>query len=258
MASNLEPASSTVPPGPNSWSSRTGEAGLGKGRATGMDAGGTATRGGAGFKGMALASGWGPEEVPTATGGVGMPEPAISPRDYSLKCAVRNYQWELAAPGLEGKNYIIVAPTGSGKTVVSALVISAHLQEKQPIDACHVVFVVNTREQAEEQKIKLKALIPGARVEVYTGDNPGTVEDSIKGQNAIAVFTHGKILKKIRFGLITFDQFSLMVIDECHHARKGHPYAQLMHLYLEYKEANPQGTLPQIIGLTESGQKQDY
>ena len=41
---------------------------------------------------------------------------------------LRGYQRELAEPGLQGHNYIICAPTGSGKTRVAAYVVYDHLR----------------------------------------------------------------------------------------------------------------------------------
>ena len=43
---------------------------------------------------------------------------------------LRRYQEELAQPGVEGMNYIICAPTGSGKTRVAAYIIHEHLKVK--------------------------------------------------------------------------------------------------------------------------------
>ena len=45
--------------------------------------------------------------------------------------------------------------------------------------------------------------------------------------------------------------FSLMVFDECHHARKSHPYAELMKMYLECKMEGECCPL-QIMGKTAS------
>ena len=41
---------------------------------------------------------------------------------------LRGCQRELAEPGLQGHNYIICAPTGSGKTMVAAYIVYDHLR----------------------------------------------------------------------------------------------------------------------------------
>ena len=78
------------------------------------------------------------------------------------------------------------------------------------------------------------------------------MKDSIRDNN-ISVCTAGKLREEIRDSCVKFDQFTLMVFDECHHAaQKGDVYARLMERFLEYKENNPFSDLPQIIGMTAS------
>lgn len=48
----------------------------------------------------------------------------IEDKDISL----RDYQKELAGPAIDGKNVIIVAPTGSGKTRVAMKIIQVHVK----------------------------------------------------------------------------------------------------------------------------------
>lgn len=162
---------------------------------------------------------------------------------------VRQYQRELAQPGIDGKNYIYIAPTGSGKTLVAALVISEHLKKQQHSKCCHVVFIVPTKTLAEQQKKTLEKRIPAARVDVCTGDTDTTVAESIKNSN-ITVCTAGTLLDEMEKNQVKLEQISLMVFDECHNARKRHPYVRLMHLYFDERQNHSQ--LPQIIGMTAS------
>ena len=185
-------------------------------------------------------------------------EVSETPLDFSLKMKegekVREYQKELAEPGVRGENYIIVAPTGSGKTLVAGLVISNHLQvNQQKKQSSHVLFIVNTRPLAEQQKRQLEDLIPGAQVDSFTGDRPSTVADSIKINN-ISVCTAGKLRQELRKDIVTFENIGLMIFDECHHAAQGgHDYVRVMEHYLEYQEKRPHDSLlPQVVGMTAS------
>jgi len=176
------------------------------------------------------------------------PAPISIGTDYEVLKEPRQYQLELAGPGLNGENYIYVAPTGSGKTLVAALVIANHLQKNKSKRNCRALYIVNTRPLAEQQARKMKEYISNVKVEVYTGDSGNMVADSLKQGNNIAVSTAGKVLDEMRQEKLKFSHFSLLVFDECHHARKSHPYAELMKMYLEYKKDHPL----QIIGMTAS------
>lgn len=183
-----------------------------------------------------------------------IPKPPVV-ADYSVVLEngqnIREYQLELAQLGKEGKNYIIVAPTGSGKTLVAALVISDHLQKGiNEDDERKVVFIVEKRPLAQQQMKELQKLLPAARVVCCTGDDVGnTVKDSLKDHNII-VCTSGKLFDDIKGGRVSPKSFTLMVFDECHHTRKKSPYAEIMTRYLKMKEKKE--ALPQVIGLTAS------
>ncbi len=167
---------------------------------------------------------------------------------------IRNYQHELAEPGIQGRNYMIVAPTGSGKTLVGAIIIAGHLSQNMNNPNCHVGFITPTKPLADQQKEKLKAYINGVKVGIVTGDNKTSVAESMSTNN-ITVCTAGKLYEELHHSKLSISQFSLLILDECHHTVKEHPYAQLMKFYLEKKlEARRLSTLPetQIIGMTAS------
>ena len=188
-----------------------------------------------------------------------LPTPDVEPAtiDYSLKLKpgerIRGYQAELAEPGIKGENYIICAPTGTGKTLVAGLIISEHLQ-KRKLDGKmrKVIFMVNTKPLAQQQMGELRKMIPGASVKCSTGDDAGLsmMQMLIKEEDVI-VCTAGKLLNELDDSKVRLDEISLLVIDECHHTRKDTPYAKVMGCYLEEKQSG-RVELPQVVGLTAS------
>lgn len=177
-----------------------------------------------------------------------------SARQYSInkEATVQDYHRELAQPGIKGKNYIMIPPTGNGR-IPAALVISDHLnmRKKKFGAACHVVYVTESKLQVRQLSEALHDLIPNAKVAAYTGETPAIeINNSIKCRDDISVWTAGKLLKEIKAGNFTFAYVSLMIFDECHHAIKEHPYAEVMELYLQFRSVAHK--MPQIIGITAS------
>ena len=203
-------------------------------------------------------------DLPLSIDGPPLPEAAADniteepPIDYTLVLKegtnIRDYQRELAQPGIEGKNYVVVAPTGSGKTLVAALVISDHLQKGKELEeekARKVAFIVDKRPLAQQQAKELGTLIPAAKIACCIGDDTTvTVSSSLDSGVHIIVCTAGKVVDDLKNGRISLSMFSLIIFDECHHTRKKSPYADVMMRYIRDKVKRRK--LPQVVGMTAS------
>ena len=176
--------------------------------------------------------------------------------DYSIdkSITVRNYQRELAEPGVRGDSYMVVAPTGTGKTLVAAIVISEYLKFKR--HKCHrgaVIFMTHTRVLAEQQADSIKRAIPGSRVEYSTGRDEMLLYLVMqKYEPDIVVCTAGKLLNELQCSSehMSIENISLLIIDECHHVVGSSDQAQVMEKYLEAKSNGK--VVPQVVGLTAS------
>lgn len=165
--------------------------------------------------------------------------------------AIREYQKELAAPGIQGKNCIVVAPTGTGKTLVACMIISANLRHNRHK---RVIFLTWTNPLAMQQKQKLSCQIKGAKVACLTGETSGALSlFSLLKANHIVVCTPQILLNNLSQKKVSLDDISLMVFDECHHCKGQAPYAGVMVEYLKKKlKQGETQQLPQIVGLTAS------
>ena len=164
---------------------------------------------------------------------------------------LREYQIELARPGVEGKSYIICAPTGSGKTAVAAFVVCEHLKRKRGLGK--VVFLVNKVPLAEQQKKEIEDTVSGVRIAALTGESGATLRTALN-HNDVIVCTGGIFLNALtemkNDYRVKWKEVSLLVIDECHNTKKNAPYAMIMLSYLKKKFGRRHHALPQVVGLT--------
>ncbi|XP_067397041.1 ATP-dependent RNA helicase DHX58 [Emydura macquarii macquarii] len=167
---------------------------------------------------------------------------------------LRDYQWEVILPALEGENIIIWLPTGAGKTRAAAYVCKRHLETRQQAKVAVLVNKVHLVEQHYRQEFR--ALTDRFRVTPISSDSDQKFFFAQEVKLNEVVICTAQILQN---GLTSQDEdmhveltdFSLLVIDECHHTHKDAVYNQIMEDYLERK-LKGQKKLPQILGLTAS------
>ncbi|NXT86929.1 DDX58 helicase, partial [Anhinga rufa] len=174
---------------------------------------------------------------------------------YELNKA-RSYQIELAQPGINGKNTLICAPTGSGKTVVALLICEHHFENMPAGQKAKVVFLATKVPVYEQQRNVFKQHFErnGYSVEGISGETVANVSvEKVIQDSDIIVLTPQILVNSIKQGILSsLSIFTLMIFDECHNTMGNHPYNVLMTTYLEEKFDSPANQLPQIVGLTAS------
>uniref|UniRef100_K7GEL7 RNA helicase n=1 Tax=Pelodiscus sinensis TaxID=13735 RepID=K7GEL7_PELSI len=165
---------------------------------------------------------------------------------------LRDYQWEVILPALEGQNIIIWLPTGAGKTRAAAYVCKRHLETRERAKVAVLVNRVHLVDQHYQQEFR--ALQDRFQVTEFSGQvgwpgAPGgsALPTGIPGA-AGSLPGHGHQDPDMH---VELTDFSLLVIDECHHTHKDAVYNRIMEDYLERK-LKGQKKLPQILGLTAS------
>ncbi|XP_025927029.1 probable ATP-dependent RNA helicase DHX58 isoform X1 [Apteryx rowi] len=175
---------------------------------------------------------------------------------------LRDYQWEVITPALGGENSIIWLPTGAGKTRAAVYVCKRHLETRQRGKVAVLVNKVHLVDQ--HAKKEFHVLQDAFRITAISGDNEQKFFFAwVVKQNDIVICT-AQILQN---ALVSKEEdmhveltdllprpgtdFSLLVIDECHHTQKDAIYNKIMLNYLQHKLRGRQN-LPQILGLTAS------
>ena len=167
---------------------------------------------------------------------------------------LREYQKELGQPGVEGKNYILVAPTGTGKTLVAGYIIMHHLKRLfESGRPGKVVFITPTQQLTFQQKQKLQEYIPGITAVEITGAMGQPMNPLIRSIFVdVIVCTSGKLRQELRIKRVHITDFTLIIADECHHAGRNSHYADIMEHYIKEKMAKAGSNLPQVVGMTAS------
>ncbi|KAJ6660030.1 hypothetical protein lerEdw1_018228 [Lerista edwardsae] len=167
---------------------------------------------------------------------------------------LRDYQWDVIQPALEGKNIIIWLPTGAGKTRAAAYICQKHLERQKK---SKVAVLVNTVPLVDQHlKNEFCALKNRFHVTSISGDSDQKFffADVVKSNDLIictAQILQNALGSQEEEMHVELTDFSLLVIDECHHTHKETTYNKIMEDYLGRK-LKGQWKLPQIVGLTAS------
>ncbi|KAM3923637.1 ATP-dependent RNA helicase DHX58 [Leptodactylus fuscus] len=168
---------------------------------------------------------------------------------------LRDYQWEVIGPALEGQNIIIWLPTGTGKTRAALYVAMRHLEMKKNakvamiVNKVHLVHQHYSKEFQPHLKDKFK-IIP------ISGDSEtkSFFANFVKDYDVVictAQILHNALRSDSEEKHVELTDFTLLIIDECHHTQKDAVYNKVMEIYLQ-KKFSGHRNLPQILGLTAS------
>ena len=156
----------------------------------------------------------------------------------------RKYQESIISKAAE-KNVLCVLPTGLGKTPI-AIVLTAKRLEAYP--ESKILIAAPTRPLVNQHfKSFLEFLNFGEEgLVVVTGTTSPEKRQEIYNQKKIIFATPQTIENDLEEGRLNLKEFSLLVLDEVHHAIGDYAYPFVAKKYLE------QAANPKILGLTAS------
>lgn len=167
---------------------------------------------------------------------------------------LRPYQWEVIMPALEGKNIIIWLPTGAGKTRAAAYVAKRHLET---VDRAKVVVLVNRVHLVTQHCEEFSRMLDGCwTIATLSGDmGPRPGFGYLARRNDLLICTAELLQMALTSSEeeehVELNEFSLIVVDECHHTHKDTVYNVILSRYLQHKLQRTR-PLPQVLGLTAS------
>ncbi|KAJ7184338.1 hypothetical protein C8R46DRAFT_1158684 [Mycena filopes] len=163
-----------------------------------------------------------------------MSDTQISPRQYQEEVL------DLA----KGTNVIAALDTGAGKTYIALLLLkwtSAVQPNSKSMFLVPKVALVEQQGHFVASHSALRVLKLHGALEIDLGDRNGWQHKF----DANDVFSCWRTLASAS---TQCSQISLIIFDECHHARKNHPYNGIMREYFEV----PAASRPKIFGMTAS------
>ncbi|KAF9484901.1 hypothetical protein BDN70DRAFT_871881 [Pholiota conissans] len=165
----------------------------------------------------------------------------------------RRYQEEVFEKAQQG-NVIAALNTGSGKTLISLLLIK-WITSQEASQGKLVIFLVPKVTLVIQQWEYLKSRSSLRIGKLHGSGQAGRSMSDRRGWKKmfksvdVVVMTAQIFLNLLTHSLWSLDRVSLIVFDECHHARSYHPYNGIMR---EYFQVSQPSMRPKIFGMTAS------
>ncbi|KAF9583828.1 Dicer-like protein 1, partial [Lunasporangiospora selenospora] len=172
----------------------------------------------------------------------------------------RQYQSELFQRAQKG-NVIAVMDTGSGKTLVSVLLIKEMLArernaKRSPEMRKISFFVVNNVplvfQQASVIRNNCNADVRHLCGAMSSKKLSKDLWSDVFGRVDVVVLTAQILLDLLRHGCVQMKQIALLIFDECHHARKNHPFSCIMEEFYHDRAHCSLNERPKVFGMTAS------
>jgi len=155
--------------------------------------------------------------------------------------AFREYQFNITKSILQGKNTLVVLPTGLGKTLIGIFAIADALYKGKK-----AMFLAPTKPLCEQHYNTLLGLLRLEPNEILllTGAVGKKKRMTLENEAKVIVATPQTISNDLKHALLSLNDFGVIVFDECHKAVGKYAYTYIAN------EAEQKGV--QVVGLTAS------
>ncbi|KAH8889878.1 dicer-like protein 1 [Thozetella sp. PMI_491] len=170
----------------------------------------------------------------------------------------REYQVELYERA-KHQNTIAVLDTGSGKTLIAALllrwIIEQELEDRAQGQPKRIAFFLVDKvalvfQQHAVLSCNLDYPIEKLCGELVSSQHTKAYWDMILEENMAVVCTAEILNQCLHHSFLRMEQINLLVFDEAHHAKKDHPYARIIKDF--YAKDEEEERRPRILGMTAS------
>ncbi|KAM7274213.1 hypothetical protein ACFE04_028877 [Oxalis oulophora] len=167
----------------------------------------------------------------------------------------RSYQVEAFEQAIR-KNTLVYLETGSGKTMISIMLLRSYSHLIRKPSPFFAVFLV-PKVVLVTQQAKAIQMNSDLKVGKYWGDMGVDFWDAAMwrrqiNENEVLVMTPDILLTCLRHSSFQLSMIKVLVFDECHHARGKDPYASIMNEFYHRELKSGSEKLPRILGMTAS------
>lgn len=174
-------------------------------------------------------------------------------REKPVEELARKYQLDVLDQAKK-KNTIAFLETGTGKTLIAVLLIKSLCKDMMKENKKILAIFLVPKVPLVYQQAEVIRESTGYKVGHYCGEMGQDFWDARRWQrefesNQVLVMTAQILLNILRHSIIKMETINLLILDECHHAVKKHPYSLVMS---EFYHRTPKEKRPSVFGMTAS------